>query len=188
MASFLERRCRTLENLESSSTSKSSVQKLNKGPNSTFRNSLIAATTTCNFCDGKDHFITSCQEFLNLTPEIRFKKAKSLGLCINCLKKGHLMKKCLSKGCRVCSLRHHSMLHMGHINQQQVSSPSSSSPEISLTLPNSSSPASSLSTCIMANAQECLLGNNVLLATAIIKVRKKYGSFIPCRAILDSAS
>ncbi|XP_075150935.1 uncharacterized protein LOC142225044 [Haematobia irritans] len=31
-------------------------------------------------------------------------------------------------------------------------------------------------------------GSNILLATAIVLVKNKYGNFVPCRAILDSAS
>ncbi|XP_015126399.1 uncharacterized protein LOC107047977 [Diachasma alloeum] len=56
--------------------------------------------------------IGKCPVFKGLTPEQRYSKAKSAGLCINCLKPGHERSVCVSPAdCSICKDRHHTLLH-----------------------------------------------------------------------------
>ncbi|KAI8124557.1 hypothetical protein CVS40_4889 [Lucilia cuprina] len=63
-------------------------------------------------CDAKDHCITICSRFANLSPVLCFKEVKKLNLCLNCLRKGHRIMKCMFGTCRYCSMKHNSLLHM----------------------------------------------------------------------------
>lgn len=198
---FLERRCRMLENLEGSMMMKIPSQQESKKANSHNRNVLVASGTIspqCAFCDTKNHYITNCSRFGNLSPTLRFKEAKRLSLCLNCLRKGHRLWKCKSGPCRHCSMKHHSLLHMDN-NNIEPSTPnliSTSQMHESQATTTQQYPAttsqttlvSSSSSSITPKALESQIGNNVLLATAIVLIKNKFGVFVPCRAILDSAS
>ncbi|XP_073841380.1 uncharacterized protein [Musca autumnalis] len=185
LASFLERRCRMLENLESSMGVSNS--KVSKKWSSSGRSALVASATpssTCAFCDSQDHYITGCPGSGNLSPSIRFKEAKKLQLCLNCLKKGHMLKKCKSSRCRICSSKHHSMLHMDN-----VTSDTSVHLLPQQTVPvTKNSSQSALVSSSMSTILEAPSNTNVLLATAVVLVKSNFGEFIPYRALLDSAS
>ncbi|XP_075155285.1 uncharacterized protein LOC142228679 [Haematobia irritans] len=87
MASFLERRCRMMENLESSMKPTTSNQQSSKKSNSQGRNVLIASgakQSFCTFCNANDHYISNCSQFSNLSPTLRFREVKRLNLCLNC--------------------------------------------------------------------------------------------------------
>ncbi|XP_073816682.1 uncharacterized protein [Musca autumnalis] len=185
LASFLERRCRMLENLESSMGVSNS--KVSKKWSSSGRSALVASATpssTCAFCDSQDHYITGCPGFGNLSPSIRFKEAKKLQLCLNCLKKGHMLKKCKSSRCRICSSKHHSMLHMDNVTSDTSVH---LLPQQTVPATNNSS-QSALVSSSMSTILEAPSNTNVLLATAIVLVKSNFGEFIPYRALLDSAS
>lgn len=184
MTSFLERQCRMLENLESSMVVKKPIQQVSKKSSSHTRNVLVTSSvvSSCNFCDAKDHYITNCSRFASLSPTLRFKEAKKLNLCLNCLRKGHRLAKCKSGTCRHCSLKHHSLLH---INTNSLQGTTNSVPDPCVT---QSTLVSSLSPKVTPEALESPTTNNVLLATAIVLVKNIFGVFVPCRVIFDSAS
>ncbi|XP_075157744.1 uncharacterized protein LOC142231011 [Haematobia irritans] len=195
MANFLDKRCRMLENLEHSSILKVPTQMVNKKSNN-IRSSLVTsgnALQICNFCDGKDHLITNCSKFSNLSPTLRFKEAKKLDLCLNCLRKGHRLSKCKSSTCRHCAMKHHSLLHMENsISEnfalQQTSNHPTNHPQTTTPQTATISQSSLVSFNPSQQPTGSLSNNDVLLATAIILVKNKFGTFVPCRAILDSAS
>ncbi|XP_014240630.1 uncharacterized protein LOC106661621 [Cimex lectularius] len=65
----------------------------------------------CPICR-HEHRLMDCPTFLDMEPLQRFKKAKYLKRCLNCLSAGHSSKNCFSKNsCRHCHQRHHSLLH-----------------------------------------------------------------------------
>ncbi|XP_075148904.1 uncharacterized protein LOC142222573 [Haematobia irritans] len=188
MASFLERRCRMLENLESSMCIQNSKQQVSKKFNSSGRNALVTSTspTNCALCDIQGHFITNCPSFEKLQPLARFKEAKRLHLCLNCLKKGHMTKKCKSRPCQHCSSKHHSLLHIENATNSPMSYTVFSSAD-EITSPSAQSAlVSSSSSC--SAPSDTLSSTSILLATAIIMVKNRYGTMMPFRAILDSAS
>lgn len=216
MAKFLQNRCQTLENVENAVVNESS----NKQVGSKFyqntnnrKKSLVVSTNNqkgCPVCNSQSHAIYSCPQFLSLTPSLRYKDVKRLNLCLNCLRKGHGMKTCISGSCRHCSAKHHSLLHMDAITfpqQNQVSNlpvfnnPNSNT-NVSATTEKNAAPSTSAASQMSLNmmpqsslvASYCLTENEItkttttMLATAIVFVKNNVGSLIPCRAILDSAS
>lgn len=185
MATFLERRSRMLENLENSIISKPQAQHDSKKSNQNSRHvhvSSATSTNSCTLCNSIEHFISSCPNFLSISPSLRFKEVKRLKLCLNCLRKGHMMKECISGFCRRCSSKHHTLLHIENASMEPPTSytgePSSPTTTTQAVLASSSSDLENLNSSPAS----------VFLATAIILVKNQFGVLVPCRAILDSAS
>ncbi|XP_053968078.1 uncharacterized protein LOC128869537 isoform X2 [Anastrepha ludens] len=158
LAAFLEKRCRTLENVEHAIQTQTDQVDRNGG---------------CAFCRCPDHRIYHCQLFSTLSPNLRQKKAKKLSLCLNCLKGGHQMRDCKSGSCRACQLKHHTLLHFDRT--------SSASTSISGSV---TQPPTLKSNTIAATSS--VPSDAVLLATAVIFVKNRAGTFMTCRALLDS--
>ncbi|XP_075157831.1 uncharacterized protein LOC142231097 [Haematobia irritans] len=183
MAAFLDRKCRMLENLEHSMTPKVN-HIINKKSNNS-RNALVASGSTnpiCAFCDGNDHYITNCSRFSNLSPTLRFKEAKKLDLCLNCLRRGHRLTKCKYSPCRHCSMKHHTLLHMSnsestppnvHHNQPD-SIQQAIAPQLSPTTTTTQS--SLVSSNTSSKASPSITTNDVLLATAIVLAQLQLNS------------
>jgi hypothetical protein len=88
---------------------------------------------------------------------------------------------CSRQLCRQCNRRHHTLLH---IDKQQTRDKGSTTNN-SLTVDLRGSTNKELNTYCSLRGQA---KNHVLLATAIVEVQDKLGQYIPCRALLDSAS
>ena len=146
---------------------------LNKSAAHTFVNSK----PTCAFCNSDRHHIGSCSEFLKLIVSERFNFVKRSGLCINCLRQGHMSSKCPSTSrCRVCNCPHHTTLHIfsapaaHHVEQQQHSSSSGT------VIPQSA--VSLVARCF----------KRAIIPTAVVLIADNCGSFVPARVLLDSCS
>lgn len=103
---FLDDRCSILESIDTKN------QDFNKRSSSA--KSVHIATNKynyCGFCKSSEHNIAYCESFLKLNAFNRYEKIKSLGLCTNCLRKGHNNRLCTSKLCNYCAKKHHSLLH-----------------------------------------------------------------------------
>ncbi|XP_041673776.1 uncharacterized protein LOC121529849 [Drosophila eugracilis] len=116
-----------------------------------------------------------------LTPTQRYNE-KKMHLCLNCLRKGRSLRQCRSASCRNCHQKHHTLLHIQSnliptLPQPGPKKPPHSSSLVSIALPKPPSIASSPN-----NA------DYVLLATTIVYLKNRSGVFVPCRALLDSAS
>ncbi|KAH8390359.1 hypothetical protein KR200_010970, partial [Drosophila serrata] len=205
MESFLQRRCRIMENSDQALATQLPSRQMGKALHGY---SFIASVGSsnlplCTFCDASDHYLPKCSLFLNLSPNLRFREAKKLHLCLNCLRKGHRLQHCKSTHCRYCRMKHHSLLHFN----QDPYVPSTASSLSSDPFPNSQ-PSTSFSSALASShssshssSQPNHRSSNpppsptdivpvdyVLLPTAIIYVSNWAGEFMPCRAILDSAS
>ncbi|XP_077969936.1 uncharacterized protein LOC144424470 [Styela clava] len=79
----------------------------------------------CLFC--KDyHSIYKCEKFMVEPVESRRNFARVQRLCYNCLKPNHMVGSCPSQSrCRAegCGARHHTLLHIGHVNRNNQSVP-----------------------------------------------------------------
>ena len=91
--SIMSRRCQFLE---SRSTDSELVHRYNpqvisrsKRPGTAF----ITSSIFCEYCQNKEHFISTCPSYLSLPVSRRFDFVKSSNLCINCLRKGHIVAK-----------------------------------------------------------------------------------------------
>ncbi|XP_065365533.1 uncharacterized protein LOC135958562 [Calliphora vicina] len=180
--------------------------------------SFMVSSTICEYCKSKEHLTGSCSTYLSLPISRRFDFVKSSKLCINCLRKGHVVSQCLSKShCRTCRVSHHTTLHNPNFqtktdsNNTSCSSDSSHLPSTqnnasfnsSIQQPHSSSfqpssssshqsfvptPTNTSSTHLTKTSFVIRSRHIKLLPTAIIFVKDSFGCLQPFRALLDSCS
>ncbi|XP_075160828.1 uncharacterized protein LOC142233707 [Haematobia irritans] len=207
---ILSRRCQFLE------TSCSTVPQIHdrdKQPRYKDRRpgtSLMTSNALCEYCQSKDHGISSCSTYLALPVARRFDFVKSASLCINCLRKGHRVAKCTSKTkCRECRVSHHSSLHnpfSSNNTDQNVSSHPAShrlSSNVPSFTPSSSTSSTNKSTppptpCTSSQVPSTHITRKValvnrsfrqsILPTAVVLMKDGLGIFQPVRALLDSCS
>lgn len=75
--------------------------------------SIKNQNVSCSLC-GLEHFLSSCESFLKKPQTERLQHVREKGLCMNCLKRGHIARNCYLK--RVCdrdscNKKHHVLLH-----------------------------------------------------------------------------
>ncbi|XP_067613910.1 uncharacterized protein [Eurosta solidaginis] len=166
----LERHCQYLESMQTSSVGSSVFPGSNKSTTSKVKNQTSGHSFTCSkipcvVCSDTHHRIHNCDRFKSLNATHRFEQVKKIGLCINCLAKGHQVSQCPSSyRCKVCSKQHHSLLHRG-----STTSPLSQEAAVHTLMHNSTS-------------------DQVILATAKILVRDSLGNYRLGKALLDSCS
>jgi len=86
--------------------------------------------------------LPKCSRLLILSPNLRYREAKKLHLCLNCLRNGHSLQQCNSTHCKYCRMKHNSILHMNHdpyATSTSFSSPSRDPSSSSHPLPSTSS-------------------------------------------------
>jgi len=111
----------------------------------------------------------------------RLNPAKQSGLGFNCLQPFTRKHTCSKQVCRQCHKRHHTLLQI----QRQIKSINDKE-----TVTNDPADARGSSTADV-NTYCSFKGkprNQILLARAIVEVQNKSGQYVPCRALLDSAS
>ncbi|XP_041979470.1 uncharacterized protein LOC121733319 [Aricia agestis] len=147
----------------------------------------------CPVCKNK-HSIYKCFKFKSFSTPMRIQKAKQLDLCINCLRSGHKERDCKLGPCRICSQRHNSLLH-GQQPSSTLDSAASTSSSVVLAAaaPQPAAPAPSLAPpASVSSHSDITLSNTggkvVLLSTALLKVKDKYGKEHHVRALLDNGS
>ncbi|XP_037930221.1 uncharacterized protein LOC119664950 [Teleopsis dalmanni] len=175
--SLLSRRCQFLD----SNSKRCNNDKVNDTKNNSFNRKLTTFVNTkinCMKCNGGDHSLGSCPSFVKLTFNDKFKFVKDLFVCLNCLRKGHVVKNCQSTAhCRICNGMHHTCLHKFKPIEQNVRPNLSDSPPGQLNFPQS--PSISL---VSRTKQRSLI------PTAVVLIKDKYGLYQPIRALLDSCS
>ena len=111
----------------------------------------------------------------------RLNHAKQSGLCFNWLQPFTRNHTCSKQVCRQCHKRHRTFLHIDR-QKQPINDKAS--------VNNDPADARGRSTAEV-NTYFSFKGksrNKILLATAIVEVQNKFGQYVPCRALLDSAS
>lgn len=171
-----------------------------------------SSSSSCPFCSKPSHSPFKCELFQKLSVAQRFEQVKKKNLCINCFSSSHLLRNCSSGACRVCSQKHHTMLHQSSQDRSltpskpptsAVGSKSSLSSQGNESSPSnqpshSRSPSTAESQSPSANASTListtLVGSSrsvpatVLLQTAVIKILDNQGHPHSARALLDPAS
>lgn len=140
---------------------------------------------SCHLCKG-NHSIYQCYRFKELPIESRIQRAKELKLCTNCLRKGHEEKRCTLGPCKLCSKKHHTLLHFE--DKKKPTQSASSSYSECVVLPTSqlgSEPSTSKQENITLS---CTHQSQVLLSTAIIGVTDNDGNLHKVRALIDNGS
>ncbi|CAG7706308.1 unnamed protein product, partial [Allacma fusca] len=123
----------------------------------------FTAKGKCSFCK-EDHFSFQCKLLLDKAGSERYKFAQSSGVCLNCLRKGHIASQCNSSHCKKCNTKHHTLLHREDVKAELKREP-----------------VSALTTKEFQRSE-------VLLSTAVIRVMDHVGHFHDCRALLDNGS
>lgn len=161
----------------------------------------MAATTSsdaneeCDICEGA-HRNFQCSSLKELTVPQRVEKARSLGLCFNCLRKGHRLNNCPSNGkCLKCRRRHHTQLHDdSNSGTFQVENPNQSSAHpITAIAEGRPGPVNAVEEFSERVATACSINNGstkrtVVLLTAVVTCIDQQGRPHMCRVLLDCGS
>lgn len=163
----------------------------------------------CILCK-EQHFLNKCTSFKSLDVQKRYEFVRNHKLCLNCLKKSHLVSQCKSNfNCLECNEKHNTLLcrkrniAQQHLTDAAISIPIPSSQtegrlgsdENALGLKKTfidsreksktdSAEINSFQSLTNVVNKKC----NILLSTAIIYVEDSYGVRKQCRAILDNGS
>ncbi|XP_075151043.1 uncharacterized protein LOC142225150 [Haematobia irritans] len=217
-ASILIRRCQFLELNEEKAFKGENGQnrfgreKLNgKGKKPQFALACTQVhTNECYFCSGMDHLIGSCPMFLAFKVSQRFDYIKRKGLCINCLKYGHSVRKCRATRCAICRRPHNAILHneelipemssahIGYGSEAQTSGAAtnngtakrsheqvpSNRTAVQSYDPQQRLPYGNSATTMLAYESK----GEVILATALVQMKDKCGQYHVARCLLDSGS
>ncbi|UYV82061.1 hypothetical protein LAZ67_21000637, partial [Cordylochernes scorpioides] len=167
---FLEKHARSLQGMriplfqEQKTSSKNMMAHglyVNKGQN-------------CILCH-QIHKLNDCQRFINLPLPKKWELVKKHKLCQNCLRANHEISKCLiTSRCKNCKQNHHTLLHE-YNSEPSIPQPTTSQEML-------------ISTNTICNVMPLETETNILLSTALIKVKAKDGSFVLCRALVDNGS
>ncbi|XP_054083385.1 uncharacterized protein LOC128920327 [Zeugodacus cucurbitae] len=167
----LERHCQYLDSIDNAHTVgyvHQSTTNAHRSKPSRKGYSFSCSNSLCSVCSSNIHKIHNCDRFKALSVSQRFDHVKQLGLCINCLAKGHQLSNCPSTHkCKICFRHHHTLLH------RQITPDSSNSTSTSAVHTH------------MDNSSSL---DNIILATAEVLVRDATGNYRPGRALLDSCS
>ncbi|XP_062534642.1 uncharacterized protein LOC134203811 [Armigeres subalbatus] len=114
---FLRERCYMLERCEPSANPPKTKHLTNQRCGVLPTMSKVHAATVpqmncCPICND-EHSVEICEVFKKMTVNSRYAKAKQLGLCFLCLKRGHRTANCKADGSKWCGCRnkHHSLMH-----------------------------------------------------------------------------
>lgn len=182
----LERRCQFLKSIDNNHTHaapRNPDSQFGKSKNKNYKTGSFFAISnvskhTCALCSKPDHTIGRCSRFNSMDVTQRFENIKRLGLCLNCLSKGHQVNNCSSTfKCKFCSRSHHSLLHRSQSSSTAIENgPSTSSADLGES-----------SATVHTHIEKSSL-KPILLANAMVLVRDVNGSYQLGRALLDSCS
>ncbi|XP_050302472.1 uncharacterized protein LOC126740480 [Anthonomus grandis grandis] len=184
---FLNKTCKALENsvllnepkVVSQSNSK---QKESYDPNRSKRVVPAKAYMTnteqkCLFCNLSSHPLVKCTKFIEAEVSARYSFVKQQHMCFNCFSRTHSVPRCLgTKVCKICSKKHHTLLHFQPINDVPNVSEVKEPPTVN---------ATSVVPCLTSVLSH---EEPTLFATAEISVYNISQDLFPCRAMLDCAS
>ncbi|XP_067645332.1 uncharacterized protein [Eurosta solidaginis] len=169
LATFIERRCHTVNIIEVNrkSTSKASSATKSSALVKSSTSLVSSVTNKCLLCnEAVTHSPFKCEKFNAMDPMQRYSIAKKNQLCLNCLGTGHTSSKCPSANrCQHCKVSHHTLLHR---QQPQCSETTHSPPSAALKVSTGTS--------------------EVILATALVQIYTNHGTRLIVRALVDSAS
>ncbi|KAM8701434.1 hypothetical protein ACLKA7_017693, partial [Drosophila subpalustris] len=165
---------------------------------------LVAMEVSCAKCNSKEHTLYTCPQFSDLTVEQRRTFVKERTLCFNCLKAGHISRKCESKyTCKNCQGRHHTLLHSLNSNGQTTGGRTQPGMQEQHNLGTHQDTMVTISHISRAQDEkwvECIHGTSTTtrtktqdlrkgaLPTAQVWVQNAQGSNTLCRVLLDSGS
>lgn len=136
----------------------------------------------CPCCQDTAHKIYTCATFKNLSLQQRNDLVKKKSLCYCCLG-FHKLSDCKSTSrCFTCKGKHHSLLHR---SSEQTAPSTSIAPDTTQSSASTSTQNVVTKTCGFTNHSS---NSTILLSTAIIGIRDKYGNLQPIKALIDGGS
>jgi hypothetical protein len=181
---FLEGKCQALELIHASQHPRNNNS---SGVSRQTKHAYVATHSSCVLCTGS-HPLHRCKQFKKASSQQRLNLVKQNQLCFNCLGNSHRTAQCqVEWSCRFCSRKHNSLLPCESKPAQKNSRNDCSNerqPQPTRTEQNNNS-QSGVTVCHTSKGKP---SSQIMLATAIVHVRDKYGQLVKCRALLDSAS
>ncbi|XP_059054458.1 uncharacterized protein LOC131848558 [Achroia grisella] len=151
---------------------------------------------SCPFCN-QHHRIIDCSSFKQLSPQNRCGEVNKLGLCSNCLRRGHSVADCRLLGtCKTCRRKHNTLLHLDNNSVLETSTtlnhcsyvPASAS-VIPLFPAEIDVPISEVSSINVPVSLSTRCPGQVLLGTVLVKIinPENKGTYL-ARGLLDAGS
>ena len=140
----------------------------------------------CPLCQDQ-HYIFRCSLFQNVDVTKRRELAQQNKLCFNCLKPGHQVSKCLSKGqCREesCGRSHHTLLHLPVESKDHDTAPLNNTSSSTFV----ESPENPVITAVNATSAQTTGHGKVFFQILPVIVKGNNGQSIHTHAVLDTAS
>lgn len=195
--SFLANKADLLETLEANQSTKVPTLKLYESVSSSKPNSFIVAShrnekqdkknvferKPCPLCS-QGHLLYTCEAYRNLSTEDRIIKATEFKVCLNCLRPGHVAKRCRLAHCKYCKSKHNTLLHVDAPEATNFQDPMPSVSE-RVALPSTSSDNLVLSA---DSSTQHTTPMQTLLSTAMVKVVGAGGERFAARMLLDNGS
>ena len=84
-----------------------------------YTKSLVAdIQADCVACKAAGHPLNKCKDFCALSHNLKMGIIKENGLCMNCLRLGHLKNCPSTQRCKECRKPHHSLLHIKSVKRE----------------------------------------------------------------------
>ncbi|XP_058456828.1 uncharacterized protein LOC131434190 [Malaya genurostris] len=170
----------------------------------------VKTPNRCPFCNESWHVAFQCVTFQRMKVSERVEAVSTHKLCRNCLRPGHYASSCERGVCRHCQKKHHSMLHgpsrfsvphsqpkitpqepqprqspnKQHNPNQQTHTTTANLQRTNNTQPTTDTPTTSQTCVALPNTTT----QNILLSTALVTIKDRFGRTMLARALLDSCS
>lgn len=127
---------------------------------------------------------SSSIQFLGLSVPERFNQVKSRGLCLNCLKGNHIAKDCSGCNCKKYEKKHSTLLHD---DRDSSKGPKQEQGKQGVSHDAELNKAENV-ICNHSQLTKSAKTSQVLLSTALVKIRDQAGQYTVGRALLDNDS
>ncbi|XP_055627216.1 uncharacterized protein LOC129769151 [Toxorhynchites rutilus septentrionalis] len=212
LLAYLRNHCSVLQSVASAKPSNFDQRQ----PRVAVCHTTLKTPARCPFCTDPWHSPFQCPTFHSMSLPERNDAVSRYRLCKNCLRPGHVFKDCDRGTCHHCFQKHHSMLHVGQIKHsvpqpqstfamlnppsQQPQSMQHNSLQQTHTQPQNTHTANSHSTQrSQFSTDHATTSQNyvavpatptpdILLSTALVRMRDNSGNSLLARALLDSCS
>lgn len=200
LVTALEIRCNALEAEKPTNSKKVDYKTLSSSKETTDRKKTNTSSSTskvlssvsskvCSICTGS-HECSSCKEFLAQNLDGRLELVHKHKLCFKCLKSNHNFQLCKAAKCGKCNKRHHELLHNSKRSSSNTTGTTSnatvSSNTSNTSVQQSNHSASQNHALVTSNLST--VQSQILLSTALVKVRALEGNWIILRAFLDGGA
>ena len=129
---------------------------------------------TCLACEKEKHPLYVCTKFKSLPHANKLELLRAKNCCLNCLRPGHIAKKCKSLNhCKQCKRPHHTLLHMDSKRPEEHS--------------KEKAPVTDSSDAVVSPVNHVSVHPHILLMTCKVHVESPGGT-VQARALLDSGS